>query len=479
MVFLLQKRIWIVPFALFVLNIILKIMYLSANGIALDEPFSIFYAQLSLRQLVPYLFSGNNPPLFEILLHFWIRIFGIGVFSVRFLPLLFSSVTAIYVFLLGRKISGISTGITAALLFTFSSFHIYFSHEARTYSLFALLSACSMYYYFSLNEKSQGLTFFLFLLSNLLLVFSHYFGLLVVLVELFFAIVFRKTYPLSFRKVWVSCLLLSVLISPLLYFLSTRLGATVHEGGTWVTAPPFDALYENIRKFSNAPVIAVLLLLISITGSTFIIWKKLYKTDRFLLVLPIWFFGIYSGVFLISFLLPCFLDRYLIFLSIPFYLLVAVSVKLIIGQRFGFFPEFCCCMAMLLSTNLNPGNERDPVGLGTFIVQHRFSGTIVFISPAWADKGILYYCNNKIFRDVLHFKERLAEENWFSVYTTDEAFSKIPDGTQRILFIEDGRPFLDTPGTKFLSPSFPFQLSESKQFGKADWVRVYDRKSTP
>jgi mannosyltransferase len=78
---------WLIPVGLLVLNFILKLLFLGRNDIALDEPFTVFWAQVEFPALFEMLKTENNPPLFFLLLHFWIKIFGISAFSVRFLPL--------------------------------------------------------------------------------------------------------------------------------------------------------------------------------------------------------------------------------------------------------------------------------------------------------------------------------------------------------------------------------------------------------
>ena len=174
------------PFLFFFLNFFLKIFYLDSRDIAGDEPFSIFQSQKDIPDIIQMLKAENNPPLHFFLLHYWIKWFGISAFSVRFPSLLFSALTSVVIFKIGLKCFDIRTGITAALIFTFSTIHIYFSHEARVYSLFALLAAVSLFFYLRIIERpDERKNYFLLLLSNILLIYSHYFGFFVVFVELF------------------------------------------------------------------------------------------------------------------------------------------------------------------------------------------------------------------------------------------------------------------------------------------------------
>jgi mannosyltransferase len=131
---------WHIPLltgAVFLLNLLFKGFYLDNQPIAGDEPFSIYMAGMSPRDIVTHLMTGNNPPLWELLLHYWTRLFGIGPIAVRFLPLVFSALTAVAIFRLGSTFWHWHVGLLAALLFTFSDYHVHFAHEARGYALFA------------------------------------------------------------------------------------------------------------------------------------------------------------------------------------------------------------------------------------------------------------------------------------------------------------------------------------------------------
>ena len=112
------------------LNIVIRGLFLDANPIELDEPFSIFYAQMGISEIITGLNGGNNPPLYEIFLHFWIKTFGISSFAVRFPSLLFSVLNVYFIYLISKRFFNSRVAILSVILATFSNYHLFFSHEA-------------------------------------------------------------------------------------------------------------------------------------------------------------------------------------------------------------------------------------------------------------------------------------------------------------------------------------------------------------
>ena len=167
--------------SIILLNAILKAFYLDANPIDMDEPFSIFHAQMGVSEIIQALKNGNNPPLYEIFLHFWIKLFGISPVSVRMPSLLFALINVLFVYLIAKQFINTKVAIISTLLITFSSFHLFFAHEARVYALFALLTTISFYLFFLIVDKKAKISTYIFLLlTYVCLVYSHYFGIVVI-----------------------------------------------------------------------------------------------------------------------------------------------------------------------------------------------------------------------------------------------------------------------------------------------------------
>src|SRR5690606_18065489 len=133
--------------------LVIRGIYLDSNPIELDEPFSIFYSQMEIGEIINGLKDGNNPPLYELFLHFWIKIAGISPFAVRFPSLLFSVLTVFFMYLISKKVFNTRVAILSVVLVSFSNYHLFFSHEARVYSLFTLLTTVSFYLLILIIEK--------------------------------------------------------------------------------------------------------------------------------------------------------------------------------------------------------------------------------------------------------------------------------------------------------------------------------------
>jgi uncharacterized membrane protein len=122
-------------FILILIKTCISLPFINSNPIDLDEPFSIFNAQLDLNELFQLFKHENNPPLHFFILHFWEKLFGISPVAARSLSLLFSLLTIPILFNIGKNFISKKAGIFACILFIFSDFHQYYGLEARTYSL--------------------------------------------------------------------------------------------------------------------------------------------------------------------------------------------------------------------------------------------------------------------------------------------------------------------------------------------------------
>src|ERR1700712_366526 len=84
--------------------------------------------------------QDGSPPLYYLLLHGWIELFGTGSRTVRGLSALLNLACAVPLWYLARRVIGLRAARVAMLVFVTSPFAMYFATETRMYDLLLLLA---------------------------------------------------------------------------------------------------------------------------------------------------------------------------------------------------------------------------------------------------------------------------------------------------------------------------------------------------
>ena len=125
----------------------------------LDEAVNVFHSQKPLYDLLAFNAQDPSPPLHNILIGAWGKVFGVGVFSIRGFSVIFSTGSVLLLFLFARKFLSLQAGVYASLLLSVSNIHLYYSHDARGYPLVLLLTVASFYAYLQVLEKPHWSSF--------------------------------------------------------------------------------------------------------------------------------------------------------------------------------------------------------------------------------------------------------------------------------------------------------------------------------
>jgi mannosyltransferase len=326
----------ILPLFVLLLNLGLKFSHLTTIQIGLDEPATIFYAQMPPGKILEEYTFSNSPPMLELILHAWMKVFGNSVTAVRFPSLLFACCTAVLLYGLGWRVHSRQAGLFAALVYTFSSYMTYFSHEARVYALFAMLTVASLWCLLWLRARpASWLRTVVFAVVNLLLSYCHYFAFFVIAWECLW--ILAAAHPARRALLWRAGMAMGVMALlwlPKVATLLLRFERT--SGDHWVGLSSFAGLYANIAKYVNQPVVAVAVLLVLGWAGLRWLLRRWQGQERFvpevLLVL-----GLFPGAYLLlwgmGLFMPVFLDRYLIFTMPGFYLVLALSIAYVLPPR--------------------------------------------------------------------------------------------------------------------------------------------------
>ncbi|MBY0356725.1 MAG: glycosyltransferase family 39 protein [Candidatus Obscuribacterales bacterium] len=157
------------------------------------------------------------PPLYTLLLNFWLHNIGQDDTAIRSLSALLSVLSIIALFYFCRSLLGERAALATAFLQAISPFDIHYAQEARMYSLVllcAVLSAGSLASFILQASKRAILLLVLYVLSTWALINSHYTALFLLAAEIGVASLF-----LAWKKDWqkFACLIFSWLGIALLW----------------------------------------------------------------------------------------------------------------------------------------------------------------------------------------------------------------------------------------------------------------------
>jgi hypothetical protein len=313
----------------------LRLTGLRQQSLWFDEIDVVVRAQRPLGVVASTLTTaGENGPLYNILLALWIRIAGISEVAVRF-PSAVAGLLAIpLLYLLARKLAGPTTGLVAAGLLAISPYHVWYSQEAKMYSLVVLLALASTFALVRGLEGGGRWWWVAYIGVTTLLFYTHVVSVLVFVGQgLFMAVTWRRW--ASSRRGWlVSAAFLT------LPYLPIALWALIVVSGraeTWQPDLDFGEVLQVIGvKFAvNRTELeietrgALLFLALALVGLVALarratVWAVLLAS---LTLVPI------VGIYVVSLRNSVFSDRYVI-AALPFYLLlVAVGVVWLIRSR--------------------------------------------------------------------------------------------------------------------------------------------------
>ena len=145
---------------LFLVGLALRLHNLTYHSLWLDEALSVGWARLPVRAILPAglgLVQDKHPPLYYLLLHGWIRLFGDGEVAVRGLSVLAGALAVPLGYQLVRHLCGHWAGLAAALLLAFNPFLVWYSQEVRMFGLTTtLLLAASLCLVHALGRRGGG-----------------------------------------------------------------------------------------------------------------------------------------------------------------------------------------------------------------------------------------------------------------------------------------------------------------------------------
>lgn len=303
-------------------------MYYLVQSLWRDEAFSVLIAE---RPIGSFLGALNfEPPIYYVLLHIWIRIFGTSEIAVRSLSVVgFALATIVVIFWAEYLFKKHWLSWMTPVLFFFNPMLLYYAFEVRAYGWFMFFSTLSLFAY---STKRYKLLF----VANVLSFYTHSYAIFIPFVQLahhlisniktkhFFTLKHISANP--FMRMLVAY---SLAIAPWTYIIAQE---AVKGRPTWYY--PVDlqlvlAVFGNMfigydgtpgGMWKYTSILSLVLLILFFIA----IRQKQYRFNTsyllFTVLLPL---CIVIGV---SFQKPLFVNRYLIYVTIAQVMLIAYSL---------------------------------------------------------------------------------------------------------------------------------------------------------
>jgi len=204
------------------------------RGLWLDEAISVSQAQVGfLSMLENIAVVDRHPPLHHAVLWLTVRLLGDGELAVRIPSLVAGTLTVPALYLLGRELYDRRTGLLAAAFGAASPLLVWYAQEARMYAFVALLAPLAVWAQARALRESRPRWWAAYVLASAALMWSHYFGLILVAAQqLVFVVVLigrrRDGVPVRSPLIgWLACLgALGLAVVPLLALASRQFAST-------------------------------------------------------------------------------------------------------------------------------------------------------------------------------------------------------------------------------------------------------------
>jgi mannosyltransferase len=426
-------------FLIVLLGAILRIYNLSGESVWLDEAVTSQVSELGIWELVQWMINenDNNPPLYYMLMHFWVSVFGDSEFSLRLPSVIIGTGSVLMIYLMGKLVFNRTTALIAALILAVSVFHIEYSQEARSYSLLAFLTLCSFYFFFRTLSGSKALYAVAYVLSSVLLMYSHFYGVFILVAQNIFCLtryfLNRDVFKLSLGK-WIGLQVITGLLfvpGLLIWYKNT----VAIQSGFWLSEPGAIDIAIYFYHFTGRDYILFFLFFVlalfsfinfrAIGNSKYIRDILDIKNDpsrnsflsnvNAMYLLLLWLFVPILIPFLISLVsTPVLHTRYLIGSSLALYLLVAKGICNLHSKRLTvLIPAVILILSIwplrMYYVDAHKYQWRETVA---YLESNAEDNDSVFVYPAYDVRTPAYYKE----REDLHF-----------VPLTSESAGELPD----------------------------------------------------
>lgn len=175
---------WYAVAALTALGALLRFPTLDVQSFWLDEATTVRLVGFDLGGLLSAVAREEvTPPLYYVLAWAWAAVLGTGEVGLRSLSALLGTALVPVAYLVARELASRRTALLTGALVAASPLLVWYSQEARSYALLALLGAASLLFFLRASRTGRGADLAGWALASALALATHYFALFLVVGE--------------------------------------------------------------------------------------------------------------------------------------------------------------------------------------------------------------------------------------------------------------------------------------------------------
>jgi mannosyltransferase len=312
---------------------------------------------LPLPELMQSVTRDVHPPLYALLLHLFVSLFGDSEWALRLPSVIFGTASVGLTWAVAGRLGSSRAALIAALLTALAVYFVGYSQEARMYALLHCLALTSMLMLLRIDDcrrdsstdssgraAGQGkANLTAYVLVTTLLNYSHVYGLFIVLAQnIYMAVRYLPAWqdkPALPGSTWVRLqIALGVLFAPWLVVLIRQVSRV--QTGFWIEKPGLAELVQTVEIYvSSLPglqisFVAVLLGLIALLLPADSRWSNLLaapasgmaRRSVALLLLAWLLTPVLVPFFVSQFAQPIYLSRYTIACASAWFILAAIGI---------------------------------------------------------------------------------------------------------------------------------------------------------
>jgi mannosyltransferase len=316
-----------------------------------DEAFTVTLVHHSPGRMLGLLPRTElTPPLYYCIAWVWVRIFGFGEAGLRSLSAVAGVATVPAIYGVGAKLISKRAGLVAAAIACFNPFLIWYSQEARSYSLLVLMATLSLLAFAHVREpRPAARRLVLWVIAASATIATHYYGVLLVVPEsLFLLWVHRRDWRIYLSVATVAAVGIALL----------PIATSQQPRANWIAGWPLDQRLSQVApQFllgTGTPVRTILKVIgaIAVLLATVTLIRRADRAERHgaLLAGGIGLAGFGLSLLLIPLGVDEFITRNIIVVLIPLIVLIAGGLGARRAGKLGLVGAVALCGVGLAAT---------------------------------------------------------------------------------------------------------------------------------